>query len=71
MIFKDPALEIEFRSINCLLQGMALELDAHVLAQDMPELICTRILEPISGSSGVHEDCRAIDFRDEHGGVFL
>ena len=33
--------------------------------------VCTRILEPIEGSSGVHEDYRAADFRQEYIGKRL
>jgi len=71
MIFKEEKLQAELHSRHTLLQQMAADFESLSRSFGI-EPVVTRILERVVGSSGVHEDGRGIDFRDEHPkGVFL
>lgn len=70
MIFKEEYLQHEFHTRHTLLQQMAFDFEQ--LSRSIGvEPVITRILERVTGSSGVHEVGRAIDFRDEHAGKSL
>lgn len=68
MKFKTPALEDEFLGASVFLQHLAEDFDKASKNYFGQEAIVTRIKESICGSSGVHEDYRAIDFRNEFDG---
>jgi len=63
--YKYEHLESELRRAPTLLQYMAKEFQRISLMYGK-EPVITRILDSVEGSSGVHEQSRAIDFRDEH-----
>lgn len=64
MIFKRKELEAEYAELSPALKEMV-EYFCKVSHFFSVEPVVTRIFEKIDGSSGVHEDRRAIDFRDE------
>lgn len=66
MLFKTQREEKEFNNAPISLVMVANEFVRISLALGILP-ICTRILAPILGESGVHLDYRAIDFRDEQG----
>ncbi|HNA61489.1 MAG TPA: hypothetical protein PKW79_00225 [Rhabdochlamydiaceae bacterium] len=68
MKFKSPQLAEEFSKTSVFLQDMAETLDAFSKMETGQEIIITRIKEHICGSSGVHEDNRAFDARNEFEG---
>lgn len=68
MKFKTPEIEAEFKQTSVFLREMAERLDTCSWGYAQCEIIITRIKEPICGSSGVHEDNRAFDARDEFDG---
>jgi len=70
MKFKHDELKEEFYSLPQLLQEMGLEFAARSNRWGIVAIV-TRVKESISGSSGVHEAGRAIDFRNEHAGKRL
>lgn len=65
MKFKSEEIEKEFEDAPILLKIIAYEFSSISLRQYGQEGIMTRVLESIPGDSGVHEDHRAVDFRDE------
>lgn len=68
--FKTPQVQAEYENASLILRLLAE--DFIRLSNNMGIIpTVTRVLETIPGSSGVHEDSRAIDFRDEHQGRFL
>ncbi len=69
MKFKTPEVEAEYDSLNIFLKDMAEKCDFISRAVAGKEIIITRVLEPIDGSSGVHEKRRAFDVRNEHDGL--
>lgn len=71
MVFKTPRLIFEFDSLPKILRDMADQFDTMCNDEYSIDPVVTRVLGAVAGSSGVHEAGRAIDFRDEHGGVFL
>ena len=71
MKFKEPELEDQFKKAPLFLQRMAFDFDEESKRAFGIEGVVTRITARIEGSSGVHEDGRAIDFRNEHGGMNL
>lgn len=68
MKFKSPEVEAEMLKTSLFLREMAQKLDAASLANASQEIIITRVKEHICGDSGVHEDNRAFDVRDEFEG---
>lgn len=70
MIFKDDKIREEFTQAPAFLQIVANEFEALSRTHGV-EPIMTRVRENVTGSSGVHEAGRALDFRDEHEGKFL
>ena len=64
MQFKVPALSKEFKNAPILLKLILLDADRYCMERFGKELTVTRILEPVSGESGVHQDYRAADCRD-------
>lgn len=72
MIFKDPSLENEFNNdIPIFLKFIVEDADEFCRLHFNKEIIVTRVLEKVCGSSGVHEAHRAVDIRDEHDGSFF
>jgi hypothetical protein len=66
MLYKTPREEQELEQACPALQLVAGYFEA--LSQRFGiEPVITRILEPIKGESGVHQDYRAVDFRNEMG----
>lgn len=70
MQFKSPEMKEELNNACIALKNVAytfanLSMDVGV------EPVVTRVLEKVEGESGVHQDYRAIDFRNEHDGKFL
>lgn len=65
MQFKTEELREEFHSRPTLLQFMAQDFEQLSLSFGIDPIV-TRVLETVTGSSGVHEAGRGIDFRDEH-----
>ncbi len=65
MQFKTEELREEFHSRSTLLQFMAQDFEQLSLSFGIDPTV-TRVLETVTGSSGVHEAGRGIDFRDEH-----
>lgn len=74
MKFKEPHMEKEFEHAPILLKIIAKDIEAISKSWGI-EPVITRILDVYQTSlyqeSGVHNDYRAIDFRDEHNGAFL
>lgn len=68
MKFKSPEVEAEFHNTSYLLQDMAEKLDTFSQMVAQQEIIITRVKEHICGDSGVHEDNRAFDVRNEFEG---
>jgi len=68
MKFKSPEIEAEFKSTSVFLRILADSFDNCSYAYASQEAIMTRVKEPICGSSGVHEDNRAFDIRNEFDG---
>lgn len=69
MKFKNDRCELEFKRAPERLKEIANRFD--VLTQELDkEAIITRVLEPITGDSGVHEAHRAVDYRDQFGKKF-
>lgn len=71
MIFKDQKLELEWLLIPFPLRVIAEDFATKAKKEFNIDSVVTRILEKIDGSSGVHEDHRGLDFRDQHGASFL
>lgn len=69
MKFKSNEVKEEFLKTSIFLRQMAEDMDS--LSQELfrKELIITRVKEQIEGDSGVHDDNRAFDVRDEYEGV--
>lgn len=67
---KHPELLRELMSRPQKLQKIARDFETLSMMFDI-EPVITRVLEKIDGSSGVHEDGRGVDFRNEHDGTFL
>lgn len=68
MKFKDPKLIDELHTCSIFLMDMADKFDSFSKMVAGQEAIITRVKERIEGSSGVHEDSRAFDVRDEFEG---
>lgn len=72
MKFKSPEIGAEFRQTSMFLRDMAVKLDTYSQVTIGQEIIITRVKEKVEGSSGVHEDNRAFDVRNEYDdGKFL
>jgi len=71
MIFKTAIIIAEFISAPIMLQIIAEDFADYSIKEFGIEPVVTRILEVVEGESGVHQDYRAIDFRNEHGGIKL
>jgi len=71
VIWKHPHLNGEFLNLPIKLQLIAVDFESlsKVYFNIIP--VVTRILEYIQGSTGVHEDGRACDFRIDHAGQSL
>lgn len=67
MKLKDPSLESEWASAPVFLKEIMIDFDRISRRLGIDPVI-TRILQRIGGSSGVHEDGRALDVRDEYQG---
>jgi len=70
MKYKKDRLEGEILNRPPLLQKMARDFEKLSRTFGIEPMV-TRVLERVSGSSGVHEAGRGIDFRDEHAGLRL
>lgn len=70
MKFKDLRVEAEYSSIPVLLKIIVEDFDNYSRNAFQIDPTITRVLEPICGSSGVHEDNRAVDIRQEFDGNF-
>lgn len=68
MKFKKPELQHELQSCSIFLWDMAEKFDQFSKMVAGQEAIITRVKEFVAGSSGVHEDGRAFDVRDEFEG---
>lgn len=68
MKFKSELIEKEFHEVSLILQYMVNLLDEHSKEKTGQEIIVTRVKEKIKGSSGVHEENRAVDVRSEFEG---
>jgi len=68
MKFKVPRLEKEYNNAPLLLRLICNDIDSYTKERYNKELVVTRVLEPVTGESGVHQDYRAIDFRNEYCG---
>lgn len=68
MKFKSPKVEAEYENTSVFLRDMAVNLDTWSQIDYGQEIIITRVKEQICGDSGVHEDNRAFDVRDEFEG---
>ncbi len=71
MKFKRPSLMKEFTDAPEKLREIAFDFQQLSLDYFGIEPTITRILERIKASSGVHSAGRAIDFRDQHEGLWL
>lgn len=71
MTFKSEQVEKELYGTSVFLIQMAEDMDFFSREISGLEICVTRVLEPIVGDSGVHEDGRAFDVRDEHNGKRL
>lgn len=71
MIFKDPIVEKEYSSCPLLLKLMVGDFELYSKTNFGVEPVMVRVLEAIPGDSGVHEDYRAVDIRQEHAGEFM
>lgn len=69
MRFKSRQAALEYPILPRVLKAIAQDADNYCSDHFGKELIVTRILEEVSGESGVHQDQRAIDFRGVHKGV--
>lgn len=68
--WKNRKVYEEYVNAPLLLQRIIEEFYIESLALSVNP-VCTRILQPVPGESGVHLDYRAADFRNEHEGKFL
>lgn len=68
MKFKVPRLEDEYNKAPLLLRLITEDMDGYVQQHFNKEVVITRVLEPVSGESGVHQDYRALDVRNEYCG---
>lgn len=71
ILFKDSRLKEEFESTPLLLQLITKDLAHFCETTFNKDVIITRVLEKIEGSSGVHEDSRAVDIRNQHDEKFF
>lgn len=67
MQFKDNQALNEFARAPAALKLLMNSFSDFSLSEGIQPLV-TRILAPVEGESGVHQDYRAADFRDEFGG---
>ena len=70
MIFKTEKIMKEYRDAPIVLQIIGEDFNQMSRSFGI-EPVLVRVLEHIYGSSGVHEDYRGLDFRNEHKGIFL
>lgn len=71
MKFKEPKLSDELDQCPVFLKHMAQDFAAKAMERFNKEITITRVLEPVIGTeSGVHQDWRAFDVRDEHDDKF-
>lgn len=71
MLFKKEYLRVEFKNAPVALQTIVCDADQFSRETFGKPIVITRILEKITGSeSGVHQQYRAVDLRDEYNGVF-
>lgn len=68
MQFKDPSLIDEYNGRSIFLKMICQDFAGYCGYNFGIDVICTRVLEKIEGSSGVHEIGHGVDFRDEHAG---
>lgn len=66
--FKAPSLKNEFDESPLLLQIIVKDLALFAYENFQIPITITRVLEKIEGATGVHQDHRAVDIRDEHAG---
>lgn len=66
MLFKHDHIEKELEGACPALQAIARTFEELSMKLGI-EPVITRILDPVTGESGVHQDYRAIDFRNEMG----
>lgn len=64
-------LKSEFDESPLLLQIIVKDLALFCLENFSINITITRVLEKIEGATGVHQDHRAVDIRDEHAGEFV
>lgn len=69
MKFKGKQVQKEFEEAPRKLKEIAFAFEKLSQMFGIDPLV-TRVKEKIEGSSGVHEDGRALDFRDEYAGTF-
>lgn len=69
MKFKENHMREQFEKIPVFLREIAFDF-SRISRKLGIDPVITRILDPVSGESGVHTDGRAIDFRDEFNGKF-
>ena len=70
MKFKEPKLEQELKKSSILLRLAAQEFEKLSLIY-MIEPVVTRVWDKVEGATGIHQDKRAIDFRNQYGDVRL
>jgi hypothetical protein len=68
--FKEPRIYQEYLAAPEVLKWIIDDFIIHSTIFGV-KAICTRILGKIDGDSGVHDDYRAADFRQNHGGKIL
>lgn len=66
--FKNEGLIIDLANSCRGLRMVALWMAEHCRLTYGRRVVCTRVLERVDGSSGVHEAGRGVDFRNEYGG---
>ena len=72
MKFKEPKMILEFFQLHPIVRYMSTHFELLSLEYFKIDPVVTRILEKVDGESGVHQDKRAIDFRNESPkGAFL
>ncbi len=68
--FKEDKLKEELQNAPRILKNIVFDFNKVSLLFEI-DITITRILGKIKGDSGVHDDYRAVDIRDEHKGIYV
>jgi len=71
LIFKHPNIELEFQNAPLMVQFVVLRFVELSVTMYGIQPVITRILDPVAGESGVHNQYRAADVRNEFMGIHM